>query len=82
MGQVDQLVVGIEQPVLEHRGKFIVASRQIDLRLHTIINDEKAGQAGVDLQARLFVGMGVVPVGAGPVADLEFIGIAPAGSGF
>ena len=71
--EINELVVRIEGPVLDHKGDVIVAGGQADLVFIVILDDEESSHAAVYLVAGQSVGVGMVPVGSGTVGHNEII---------
>ena len=72
---VHQLVRGIESAVGEHDGNVALALRQPRRALFVVAHQEQSGQAAVDLGPRESMRMRMEPVGAGAIADFEFIDV-------
>ena len=74
-GQIYQLIAPVKGAILQNQRDVIFTGRQSGSFFFVIRNQKKPGQTAVYLGTGQTVGMGMVPVSPGPVANLELVNI-------
>ena len=70
-----QLVIGVKRAVLDDERQVILASRQIELCLFLVVDDQQSSQSVIRLAARLLMGVRMIPVRSRPILHRKFVDV-------